>query len=75
MARDALAGRCEMFDGDRCRHDGHRAQVHDPTDEKHRRQAGTAVAAVNAEASGRVRPCRCLPSVRPRPGASRQQVR
>jgi hypothetical protein len=50
-----------MFDGDRCRHDGHRAQVHDPTDEKHRRQAGTAVAAVNAEAqavSGRAGVCR-----------------
>ena len=74
MARDALAGRCEMFDGDGCVTTD-RAQVHDPTDEKHRRQAGTAVAAVNAEASGRVRPCRCLPSVRPRPGASRQQVR
>src|SRR5260221_3533020 len=28
-ARDALAGRCEAFGGDGCRHDRHRAQVYD----------------------------------------------
>ena len=29
-SRDALTGRCETFDGDGCRHDSHRAKVHDP---------------------------------------------
>src|SRR6266403_3095649 len=48
-SRDALTGRCETFDGDGCRHDSHRAQVHDPDDEEDRGQAGTAVAAVEAE--------------------------
>lgn len=28
--RDALTGRCETFDADGCRHDSHRAKVHDP---------------------------------------------
>jgi hypothetical protein len=35
-SRDALTGRCETFDGDGCRHDSHRAQVHDPDDEEDR---------------------------------------
>jgi hypothetical protein len=56
-SRDALTGRCETFDGDGCRHDSHRAQVHDPDDEEDRRQAATAVAAVEAEAQA-VSPCR-----------------
>jgi len=30
--RDALTGRCETFDSDGCRHDSHRAKVHDPGD-------------------------------------------
>src|SRR3712207_1259263 len=49
-SRDALTGQCETFDGDRCRHNSHRAQVHDPDDEEDGHQAGTAVAAVEAEA-------------------------
>jgi len=32
------------------RHDGHRAKVHDPDDQQDRRQTGTAVAAVEAQA-------------------------
>jgi hypothetical protein len=32
-SRDALTGRCETFDGDGCRHDRHRAKVHDPDDQ------------------------------------------
>jgi hypothetical protein len=36
-SRDALTGRCETFDSDGCRHDSHRAQVHDPDDEDDRR--------------------------------------
>ena len=36
-SRDALTGRCETFDGDGCRHDSHRAQVHDPDDEEDHR--------------------------------------
>jgi hypothetical protein len=47
---DALTGRCETLDGDGCRHDSHRAKVHDPDDQKDRLQASTAVAAVEAEA-------------------------
>jgi hypothetical protein len=72
-SRDALTGRCETFGGDGCHHDSHRAQVHDPDDEEDRRQAGTAVAAVEAEAqavspgrAGVRRQCaaapRCLPA-------------
>ncbi|HEX2236785.1 MAG TPA: hypothetical protein VHJ19_00115 [Gammaproteobacteria bacterium] len=57
---------------DGCRHDSHRAQVHDPDDEEDRRQAGTALAAVKVKAQA-------VPAsagnVRPRPGASRQQAR
>jgi len=73
---DALTGRCETFDGDSCRHDSHRVQVHDPDNEEDRRQAGTAAAAVEA----RRRPCRqAVPAsagnVRPRPGTSLQQAR
>jgi hypothetical protein len=48
-SRDALAGRCETFDGDGCRDDRHRAQVHDTDDQEDRRQADTAVDAVEAE--------------------------
>src|SRR5205823_8740743 len=49
-SRDALAGRCETLDGDGCRHDSHRAKVHDPDDQEDRHQTGTAAAAVEAEA-------------------------
>jgi hypothetical protein len=71
-SRDALTGRCETLDGDGCRHDSHRPKVHDPDDQEDRRQADTAVAAVEAEAQA-------VPTsagnIRPRPGASRQQAR
>ena len=75
-SRDALTGWCETFDGDGCRHDSHRAQVHDPDDEEDRRQAGTAVAAVEAEAQA-VSPSRAgsAGNVHPHPGASRQKAR
>src|SRR5512132_468858 len=49
-SRHALTGRCETFDGDGCRHDSHRAKVHDPDDQEDRHQTETAVAAVEAEA-------------------------
>jgi len=66
-SRDALTGRSETFDGDRCTHDSHRGEVHDPDDQEHRHQTGTAVAAVEAEAQA-VPPCVPAPagSVRPR---------
>ena len=71
-SRDALTRRRETFDGDGCRHHSHRPKVHDPDDQEDRRQTGTAVAAVEAEAQA-------VPvsdgNVRPRPGASRQQAR
>src|SRR5512132_3875528 len=41
---DALTGRCETLDGDGCRHDSHRAKVHDPDDQEDRHQTETAVA-------------------------------
>ena len=47
-SRDALTGRCETFDGDGCRHDSHRAKVHDPDDQEDRHQTGAAAAAVEA---------------------------
>ena len=72
-SRDALAGRCETFNGDGCRHHSHRAKVHDPDDQEDRHETDTAVAAVEAEAQA-VSPGRAG-SVRPRPGASRQQAR
>src|SRR6266571_682895 len=49
-SRDALTGRCETFDGDRCRHDSHRAKVHDPDDQEDRHEPDTAVGTVKAEA-------------------------
>jgi len=49
-SRDARTDQCETFDGDGCRHDSHRAQVHDPDDQEDRHQTGTALAAVEAEA-------------------------
>src|SRR5256714_3415512 len=49
-SRDALTARCETFDGDGCRHDSHRAKVHNPDDQEDRHQTDTAVAAVEAEA-------------------------
>jgi hypothetical protein len=49
-ARDVLTGRCETFGRDGCRHDRHRAKVHDPDDQENCYQTGTAVAAVEAEA-------------------------
>ena len=57
--RRAATGRCNAFDGDGRRDDSHCAQVHDTDDQKDRRQAGTAVATVDAEAQARVaRQCR-----------------
>jgi 2'-5' RNA ligase superfamily len=35
-SRDALTGRRQTFDGDGCRHDSHRAKVHDADDQKDR---------------------------------------
>src|SRR5687768_17616513 len=73
-SRDALTSRCETFDGDGCRHDSHRAKVHDPDDQENRHQTATAVAAVETEAQA-VSPSRagvgrqrtaapgCLPAV------------
>src|SRR2546425_8501223 len=51
-SRDALTGggRCETFDGDRGRHDAHRAQVHDPETQENRHQTDIAIGAVDAEA-------------------------
>jgi hypothetical protein len=49
-SRDALTRRCETFNVDGCRHDSHRAKVHDPNDQEDRRQTGTAVAALESEA-------------------------
>ena len=49
-SRCALTRRGETFDGDGCRHDRHRAQIHDADDEEDRRQAGTAGGAVETEA-------------------------
>jgi len=49
-SRDALTGRCETLDGNGCRHDSHRAKVHDPDDQEDCDQADTAVSAVEAEA-------------------------
>ena len=59
---DALTGWCETFDIHGCRYDGHRPQIHDPDDEGDRRQAGTAVAAVEAEAQA-VSPGRGCPHI------------
>src|SRR6266851_9267511 len=47
---DALTGRCETLDSYGCRHDSHRAKVHDADDQADRHQTETAVAAVEAEA-------------------------
>jgi hypothetical protein len=49
-SRDALTGRRETFEGNGCRHDSHRARVHDPNDEEDRRQGGRVAAAAEAEA-------------------------
>jgi hypothetical protein len=49
-SRDAFNSRCETFNGDGCHHDSHRAQVHDSNDQQDRHEAGTAVAAMEAEA-------------------------
>jgi hypothetical protein len=49
-SRDALAGRCEAFDGDGCRNDSHRAKVHDPHNQEDPDQTDTALAAVESEA-------------------------
>src|SRR5437016_472608 len=72
-SRDALAGRCDTFDGDGGRHDSHRASVHDAQDEEDCRQTGTAGSAVESETQavspggacvGRQRTAapRCLPT-------------
>ena len=47
---DALTSRGEMFDGDGCRHDSHRAKIHDPEDQENRHQTATTVAAVETQA-------------------------
>ena len=49
-SRYALTVRRKTFDGNGCRHDNHRAKVHDSDDEKDRHQTDTALAAVKAEA-------------------------
>jgi len=49
-SRDALTGRCETFGRNGCRHDSHRAKVHDPDEQEDRHQTGTAATAVEAEA-------------------------
>jgi len=72
-SRDALTGGCETFKSDGCRHYCHHTQVHDPHDQQDRRQAGTVVAAVETETQA-VSPVRDG-IVRPRPGASRHDVR
>ncbi|HSU05559.1 MAG TPA: hypothetical protein VLI93_08300, partial [Acetobacteraceae bacterium] len=72
-ARDAFTGRCETFNGDGCRHDSHRAQVHDSYDQEDRHQIGTTATAVEAEAQAvspgradgrrqRTAAARCLPA-------------
>ena len=53
-SRDALTSRCETFASDGCRHDSHRAQVHDPDDEEDRHQTGTAAAAVKTASDQRI---------------------
>jgi hypothetical protein len=53
-SRDALTSQCETFDGDGCRHDSHRAKVHDPDDQEDRQQTGTAAAAVESEAQAAI---------------------
>src|SRR6266436_5181690 len=68
---DALTARCETFEGDGCCDDRHRAQVHDPDDEEDRRQAGTAAAAVEAEAEA-VSPGRT--GLRRQPAAARRNL-
>jgi hypothetical protein len=49
-SRDAHTGRCQTFGSDGCRHDSHRAKVHDADDQQDRYQTGTALTAVEAEA-------------------------
>lgn len=46
---DALPGRCETFDRYGCRHDGHRAKIHDADDEEDRHRTCAALAAVKSE--------------------------
>lgn len=69
--RHVFAGWGETFGSDGCSHDGHRAQIHNADDEEDHRQAGTAGAAVQAEAQAvspscadvrlqRAATCRCL---------------
>ena len=48
--RDGLSGRCDTLDGDGCRHDSHRAKVHNPDDKKDRHQTSTALGAVESKA-------------------------
>src|SRR5262249_54085294 len=49
-SRNVLTGGSETFDGDGCRHDSHRAKVHDSDDQEDRYQTGTALGAVESEA-------------------------
>ena len=62
-SRDALTGRCETFDGDGCRYDGHRAKVHDPDDQEDRHQTQHSIGCSGGRGAGRVaRPCRRRPA-------------
>ena len=47
---NALTGRCETLDSNRCRHYRHRSKVHDAEYQEDRNQTDTAAAAVEAEA-------------------------
>jgi hypothetical protein len=74
-SRDALTGRCETFDGDACRHDSHRAKVHDPQTQEDRHRTGATLGAVKSEAQAvspgragvgwkRIAAPECLPAAR-----------
>src|SRR5438132_80635 len=47
--REAFTSRREALDGDGCCHESHRAQIHHTDGKQHCCEAGTAVAAVQAE--------------------------
>jgi hypothetical protein len=48
-SRDAFIGGRKTFGGDGCRHDSHRAQIHDPENQEDCRQAAAAMDAVKTE--------------------------
>jgi hypothetical protein len=41
-SRDPFTARCKTFDRDRCRHERHHLQIHDPEDEKDQHQISAA---------------------------------